>query len=76
MREQAKAGVFKYKGMWQTLGVMAKEEGTKSLYSGMGIHLLKVVPNSATMFLCYEIARSYLATYEITPSATTRSPVS
>lgn len=67
LREQARCGVFKYKGMWQTLGVMAREEGTKSLYSGMGIHLLKVVPNSATMFLCYEIVRGHLATYEITP---------
>jgi solute carrier family 25 protein 33/36 len=69
MREQARRGVFKYKGMWQTLGVMAKEEGTKSLYSGMGIHLLKVVPNSATMFLCYEMVRGDLATYDITPAS-------
>ena len=69
MREQARGGVFKYKGMWQTFGIMTKEEGTKSLYSGMGIHLLKVVPNSATMFLCYEIVRGYLATYDTTPSS-------
>jgi len=68
MREQARGGVFKYKGMWQTLGVMAKEEGTKSLHSGMGIHLVKVVPNSATMFLCYEMVRGYLATYDTTSS--------
>jgi solute carrier family 25, member 33/36 len=51
MREQARAGVFKYKGMWQTLGVIAREEGRKGLYSGLGVHLLKVVPNSAFMFL-------------------------
>lgn len=65
MREQARAGIFKYKGMWQTLGLMAKEEGTKSLYSGMGIHLLKVVPNSATMFLCYEVVRNYLDQFQV-----------
>lgn len=68
MREQARAGVFKYKGMWQTLRLMAKEEGPKSLYSGMGIHLLKVVPNSATMFLCYEIVRIHLDKFEIVHS--------
>jgi len=66
MREQARAGVFKYqKGMWETLGVMAKEEGFKSLYSGMGVHLMKVVPNSALMFLTYEVVRSWLDRYEI-----------
>jgi solute carrier family 25 protein 33/36 len=29
LREQARNGVFKYKGMWQTIGVIAKEEGRK-----------------------------------------------
>lgn len=65
MREQARSGIFKYNGMWQTLGLMAKEEGTKSLYSGMGVHLMKVVPNSATMFLCYEVVRTWLDEYTI-----------
>lgn len=66
MREQARAGVFKYqKGMWETLGVMAQEEGFKSLYSGMGIHLMKVVPNSALMFLTYEVVRTWLDKYEV-----------
>lgn len=68
LREQARSGVFKYSGMWQTLGLMAKEEGTKSLYSGMGVHLMKVVPNSATMFLCYEIVRGWLDQYTIVPA--------
>jgi len=70
LREQARSGVFKYKGMWQTLGLMAKEEGAKSLYSGMGVHLMKVVPNSATMFLCYEVVRGYLDGYTIVPAPT------
>jgi solute carrier family 25 protein 33/36 len=65
MREQARSGVFKYKGMWQTLNTMAKEEGVKSLYSGMGVHLAKVVPNSALMFLTYEVVRGYLDGYQI-----------
>lgn len=65
LREQARSGVFKYTGMWQTLGLMAKEEGGKALYSGMPVHLMKVVPNSATMFLCYEMVRSWLDQYSI-----------
>jgi solute carrier family 25 protein 33/36 len=65
LREQARSGIFKYNGMWQTLALMAKEEGTKSLYSGMGVHLMKVVPNSATMFLCYELVRARLDEYTI-----------
>jgi solute carrier family 25 protein 33/36 len=68
MREQARAGVFKYNGMWQTLRLIANEEGTKGMYSGMGVHLLKVVPNSATMFLCYEIVRNWLDQYEVSPT--------
>ena len=65
MREQARSGVFKYKGMWQTLNLIAREEGRKGLYSGMGIHLVKVVPNSAFMFLTYEIVRGWLSEFTI-----------
>jgi len=65
MREQAREGVFKYKGMWQTIGVISREEGSKTLYSGMGTHLLKVVPNSALMFLTYEVVRGWLDGYTI-----------
>lgn len=65
LREQARNGVFKYKGMWQTIGVIAKEEGTKGLYSGMGVHLMKVVPNSAIMFLAYEMANTWLERFTV-----------
>jgi len=65
MREQARNGIFKYQGMWQTIGLVAKEEGTKGLYSGMGVHLLKVVPNSAIMFLSYEMVSSYLQKFTV-----------
>lgn len=65
MREQARSGIFKYKGMWQTMSVIAKEEGRQGLYSGMGIHLVKVVPNSALMFLTYEIVRTWLGEFTI-----------
>lgn len=65
LREQARSGVFKYNGMWQTLGVVAREEGRQGLYSGLGMHLMKVVPNSALMFLTYEIVRKWLGEFTI-----------
>ena len=65
LREQARNGVFKYTGMWQTIGVVAKEEGRKGLYSGMGVHLMKVVPNTAIMFLTYEIVNSWLGRFTV-----------
>ena len=65
LREQARSGVFKYKGMWQTLALVGKEEGRKGLYAGMGMHLLKVVPNSAIMFLSYEIVNSWLSQFTV-----------
>ena len=60
LREQATSGVFRYKGMWQSLSLIAKEEGRAGLYSGMGIHMVKVVPNSALMFLTYEVVNAWL----------------
>jgi solute carrier family 25, member 33/36 len=65
LREQARMGVFKYKGMWQTIGVVAREEGRRGLYSGMGVHLMKVVPNSALMFLTYEVVSRWLSGFTI-----------
>ena len=65
MREQAREGMFRYSGMWQTLRVIAAEEGAQGLYSGMGVHLTKVVPNSALMFLTYEVVRRWLGEFQI-----------
>lgn len=61
LREQATSGVFRYTGMLQSLALIAKEEGRAGLYSGMGIHLVKVVPNSALMFLTYEVVNAWLS---------------
>lgn len=65
LREQARGGIFKYQGMWQTISLIAKEEGTSGLYAGMGVHLAKVVPNSAIMFLTYELVNSWLSSHTI-----------
>ncbi|KNE66186.1 hypothetical protein AMAG_10431 [Allomyces macrogynus ATCC 38327] len=50
----APGAAHKYTGFWQAGKLIAKEEGARALYGGMGVHLLRVVPNSAIMFLCYE----------------------
>eukprot|EP00586_Coscinodiscus_wailesii_P019080 CAMPEP_0172517844 /NCGR_PEP_ID=MMETSP1066-20121228/288360_1 /TAXON_ID=671091 /ORGANISM="Coscinodiscus wailesii, Strain CCMP2513" /LENGTH=313 /DNA_ID=CAMNT_0013300029 /DNA_START=366 /DNA_END=1307 /DNA_ORIENTATION=+ len=65
LREQARNSVFKYNGMWQAIGLIAKEEGRRGLYAGMGMHLLKVVPNSAIMFLTYEVVNAWLGQIQI-----------
>jgi solute carrier family 25 protein 33/36 len=65
LREQARSGIFKYKGMWGTLAVIAREEGRAGLYSGMGVHLVRVVPNSAIMFLTYELVSHWLLSHTI-----------
>ncbi|KAI8394275.1 mitochondrial carrier domain-containing protein [Radiomyces spectabilis] len=54
LRQPAENGVQKYTGLWQCLRLVAKEEGVVALYGGMTAHLLRVVPNAAIMFFCYE----------------------
>ena len=44
----------RYRGLWQTFQRVWVEGGVPALYGGMTAHLLRVVPNSAIMFLCYE----------------------
>ncbi|ORZ34947.1 mitochondrial carrier domain-containing protein [Catenaria anguillulae PL171] len=56
MRETPADGsaVYKYNGIVQSFKTIVREEGPRALYGGMGVHLLRVVPNSAIMFVCYE----------------------
>jgi solute carrier family 25 protein 33/36 len=54
LRQPAVNGVLKYNGLWQCLRLVVKEEGVAALYGGMTAHLLRVVPNAAIMFFCYE----------------------
>lgn len=60
LREQARHGTFKYRGMWQSLRLIAKEEGRRGLYAGMGTHIARVVPNTAIMFLSFELVNTFL----------------
>lgn len=60
LREQAINGAFKYTGFLNTLNIIAKEEGIRGLYGGMGLHLLRSVPNAAVMFVTFELVSNFL----------------
>ena len=60
LREQAINGAFKYTGFLNSLSIIAKEEGIRGLYGGMGLHLLRSVPNAAVMFVTFELVSNFL----------------
>lgn len=53
LRKKARNGVYKYTGMWQSLVLVAKEEGRRGLYAGMGTHVVRVVRASARHLALY-----------------------
>jgi len=61
LREQRNIQEARYTGPFQGLQLIAKEEGIKGLYAGMGAHLLRVVPNAALLFLTYECTLAYFS---------------
>ena len=71
LREQAINGAFKYTGFLNTLNIIAKEEGVRGLYGGMGLHLLRSVPNAAVMFVTFELVSNFLdkQTIQINPKS-------
>ena len=76
LREQAINGAFKYTGFLNTLNIIAKEEGVRGLYGGMGLHLLRSVPNAAVMFVTFELVSNFLdkqtiQTIQINPKSVT-----
>jgi len=52
LREQK--GPVKYKNAIQGLILLAREEGRRGLYTGMGSHLMRVAPNAAITLFTYE----------------------
>ncbi|CAJ0626362.1 14493_t:CDS:2 [Entrophospora sp. SA101] len=52
-------GVRKYKGLIRCIKTIFKEEGFKAFYGGMSAHMMRVVPNAAIIFFCYESILSY-----------------
>lgn len=54
----------KYKGLFSGLAQIAKDEGMRGLYGGIGPHLWRVVPNAAIMFMTYETVLKALSRYD------------
>lgn len=54
LRTRLREDTGKYRGLLQTAVRIAREEGLAAYYGGMTAHLMRVVPNSAIMFFCYE----------------------
>ncbi|CAG8557635.1 5331_t:CDS:2 [Paraglomus brasilianum] len=52
-------GKLKYTGIIQCVRTVAREEGLVALYGGLSAHLMRVVPNAAIMFFCYEFILNY-----------------
>ena len=48
-------GTNKYSGLKSAVQTIYREEGMAAFYGGMTAHLMRVVPNSAIMFFCYEV---------------------
>jgi solute carrier family 25, member 33/36 len=46
--------VLKYRGLLQSAHLILKEEGIAGLYGGMGVHLLRTVPNAAILLFVVE----------------------
>lgn len=44
----------KYRRFWQTLVLVAREEGTRGLYRGLVTQLVRQIPNTAIMMSTYE----------------------
>ncbi|CAG8566853.1 9754_t:CDS:2 [Acaulospora morrowiae] len=49
----------KYKGLVHCVKTIFKEEGFSAFYGGMTAHVMRVVPNAAIMFFCYELILQY-----------------
>ena len=52
-----------YRGYWDCVRRMAREEGALSFYRGLGVNCLKVAPAAALQFVCYDLFRSGITLY-------------
>ncbi|KAG9304062.1 hypothetical protein G9A89_005972 [Geosiphon pyriformis] len=48
-----------YSGLFQCARTIIRHEGMTAMYGGLTAHLMRVVPNAATMFFCYEMILHY-----------------
>jgi len=51
---------YQYKGIWDAITIILRNEGPRGLYKGLLPNLLKVAPSIGSSFLSYEITRDML----------------
>ncbi|RNA34232.1 solute carrier family 25 member 36-A [Brachionus plicatilis] len=51
----------KYTGFFQSLALIAREEGFRGWYKGMGTHLIRQIPNTAIVMTTYELIVHYFS---------------
>lgn len=54
----------RYTGVWQACKTIAREEGVRGFYKGMGVNLVRTVPSSALTILTYELIMQHLSQLE------------
>ncbi|CAG8434203.1 6084_t:CDS:2 [Scutellospora calospora] len=59
MRQLPTDGAPKYNGIIKCFKTILREEGVSAFYGGMTAHMMRVVPNAAIMFFCYESILHY-----------------
>ncbi|CEM05258.1 unnamed protein product [Vitrella brassicaformis CCMP3155] len=74
LREQTIGTPAKYTGFFQSFRLIAREEGVRGLYAGMFTHLLRVVPSSALVLVCYEVVYHTLERGCFRPKAARQEP--
>ncbi|KAF2862993.1 mitochondrial carrier [Piedraia hortae CBS 480.64] len=51
---------YQYRGIWDAVSVIVRNEGFKGLYKGIAPNLLKVAPSMASSWLAFEMTRDFL----------------
>jgi hypothetical protein len=54
MREHTTGGQRRYRGVLQSTRLILAEEGLRGLYGGMGVHMVRTVPNAAILLMVVE----------------------
>ena len=57
---------MQYRGVWQSLVRMWREEGFRGFMRGNGINCLRIVPYSAVQFTAYETIKKVRGGHEYT----------
>ena len=71
LRQQEIDGRRKYHSFAQAFVKIFREEGRHGLYGGLCTHLVRVVPNTATIFLTYEAVVYLLSQETVVPALDT-----